>query len=173
MSGKGTPPSPETAWVSLHPLILAPPRSFKESRPAACAASCPQPHLQSLAAYYTYKSPEARSFQRAILCPPLFWTALHSSTLLDAFTDGVNPPGLKLPQSLRLSHTLTFKMLAVRSLAQQPLRQYSRQAAPSELSGKVKGYAVTGYLCTAFVAPFVPPYLASKRTQQDGTWLTR
>jgi len=61
-------------------------------------------------------------------------------------------------------------MLALRPLGQ--LRQYSNRMNPND-SSKLKGYAMTGYLCAAFALPFVPPYLASKRTKQDGTWMTR
>jgi hypothetical protein len=38
---------------------------------------------------------------------------------------------------------------------------------------KLKGYAMNGYLYAAFTLPFVPPYLASKRTKEDGTCQTR
>lgn len=52
------------------------------------------------------------------------------------------------------------------------MRRYSNRMNPNDFS-KLKGYAMTGYLCAAFALPFVPPYLASKRTQQDGSWKTR
>lgn len=61
-------------------------------------------------------------------------------------------------------------MLAVRPLTQ--IRHYSHRLNPNG-SSKLKEYAMIGYLCAAFALPFVPPYLASKRTKQDGTWLTR
>jgi len=61
-------------------------------------------------------------------------------------------------------------MVSARPLAQ--LRHYSHRLNPND-SSRLKGYAMTGYLCAAFALPFVPPYLASKRTKQDGTWLTR
>jgi hypothetical protein len=32
---------------------------------------------------------------------------------------------------------------------------------------------VTGYLVAAFMLPFLPPYLASRRSKQDGSWATR
>jgi hypothetical protein len=59
-------------------------------------------------------------------------------------------------------------------LAARLIRSYS-QRIPKDNSNYagLKGYALTGYLCAAFVVPFVPPYLASKRTKQDGTYLTR
>jgi hypothetical protein len=58
--------------------------------------------------------------------------------------------------------------------ASRLIRNYSHRAPrdQSHYAG-LKGYALTGYLCAAFVIPFVPPYLASKRTKQDGTYLTR
>lgn len=58
------------------------------------------------------------------------------------------------------------------TLPSQLIRHYSHHA-PRNAQSRLKGYAVTGYLVAAFTLPFLPPYLASKRSERDGSWATR
>jgi hypothetical protein len=52
------------------------------------------------------------------------------------------------------------------------IRRYSQRAA-HDRHFRLKTYAMMGYLCGAFALPFLPPYLASRRTKRDGSWETR
>lgn len=62
-------------------------------------------------------------------------------------------------------------MLAPTRLA-TTVRRYSQRATKDPLY-RLKAYAALGYLGAAFTLPFVPPYLASRWSKQDGSWLTR
>ncbi|KAF2672674.1 hypothetical protein BT63DRAFT_450702 [Microthyrium microscopicum] len=64
--------------------------------------------------------------------------------------------------------------MSVSRLVAAASRQYSTHTSHNSdrVAGAI-GYAMTGYLAGAFVLPFVPPYLASRRTQQDGSFQTR
>lgn len=51
------------------------------------------------------------------------------------------------------------------------MRHYSSHL-PNDHS-KIKGLAATGYVVAAFTLPFVPPYIASRKAERDGTFETR
>ncbi|KAF2402993.1 hypothetical protein EJ06DRAFT_527955 [Trichodelitschia bisporula] len=52
-------------------------------------------------------------------------------------------------------------------------RTYAHRTPVNPPLYRLKLAVVSGYLIGAFTLPFVPPYLASKRSRQDGTWATR
>lgn len=65
-------------------------------------------------------------------------------------------------------------MAAAAATATTLLRRYSQQhACPVPKHYRLKGLAMSGYLVAAFALPFIPPYMASKQSEQDGTFMTR
>ncbi|KAK3078543.1 hypothetical protein LTS18_007249, partial [Coniosporium uncinatum] len=63
-----------------------------------------------------------------------------------------------------MSRSTTFLLNHVRAYATQ---------APRPLYTRLQSLAAAGYLGSAFTLPFVPPYLATKRAEANGSASTR